>query len=122
MTLESIAPACAAPCAELPRVAEARTRLWDADALQERAALFRVLGDPLRLQVLELLSAQALCVCDLTELLQASQSAVSNHLRILRAAKLVRTRREGKLIFYTLDSPELAALLAIVRPLERTPS
>lgn len=107
---------CDAPCAELPRVASARARFLPKSALEERASAFRLLSEPTRLQRLHLLAETELCVCDMCDLLGASQPAVSNQLRILRAARLVRTRREGKLIFYSLDSPELAALLKATLP------
>jgi DNA-binding transcriptional ArsR family regulator len=91
--------------------------------LQDLAALFKVLSDPMRVQLINLLAEDELCVCDMAELLGAGQSAVSNHLRVLRAAKLVQTRREGKLIHYSLDSQCLAKLLAVgvahVTPKER---
>ena len=73
--------------------------------------IFRLLGDPVRLQIVHLLSKSELCVCDLSELLHAGQSTISNHLRILRDNRLVRTRREGKLIFYSLNAPHLTAVI-----------
>jgi DNA-binding transcriptional ArsR family regulator len=87
--------------------------MLDRGSLHDLAALFKVLSDPMRLQLINLLAEDELCVCDLSELLGAGQSAVSNHLRVLRAAKLVQTRREGKLIFYSLDSQCLVKLLAV---------
>ena len=105
--------ACDAPCGELPRVTRARERLLDRGPLLDLAAMFKVLGDPVRVQLIHLLAEDELCVCDLSALLGAGQSAVSNHLRMLRAAKLVQTRRQGKLIFYRLDSQCLARLLAV---------
>lgn len=103
---------CDEPCEYLPRLAKARRSLLPAKALTDTSALFRVLGDPMRLQIIHLLNDNELCVCDLTELLEAGQSTVSNHLRVLRAHRLVSTRKQGKLVFYTLAAPELARYVA----------
>lgn len=78
--------------------------------LQDLAALFKALGDHTRVRLLAALAAGELCVCDLTAVLELSQSAVSHQLRLLRAAKLVRSRREGKNVFYSLDDAHVLAL------------
>lgn len=77
------------------------------------AELFKVLGDPSRLRVIQALGAAELCVCDLSAALDMSQSAVSHQLAILRSARLVRSRREGKSIFYALDDEHVGQLFAI---------
>ena len=101
-------PECDEPTQYLRRMAKARQNLLSPSVLGETSALFRVLGDPTRLQIIHLLAGTELCVCDLAELLEAGQSAVSNHLRVLRAHRLVSTRKEGKMIFYKLSAPGLA--------------
>lgn len=80
---------------------------------QERIAeLFKVLGDPTRMQILTaLLMEKELCVCDISDLLGMSQSAISHQLRLLRTAHLVRNRREGKSIFYSLDDAHVATII-----------
>lgn len=65
--------------------------------------LFKLLGDPTRLRIVQTLSLEELCVCDLAAVLGMSDSAVSHQLRLLRQARLVKTRREGKSIIYSLD-------------------
>ncbi|MGJ3249321.1 MAG: ArsR/SmtB family transcription factor [Elainellaceae cyanobacterium] len=74
------------------------------------AASFHALSDPLRIQVLELLRNQELCVCDLCELTQVRQSKLSFHLKTLREAALVRTRQEGRWIYYSLNLPQFVIL------------
>jgi ArsR family transcriptional regulator len=74
------------------------------------AAGFHALSDPLRVQVLELLRVQELCVCDLCEHLGASQSKLSFHLKILKSAGLVRSRQSGRWIYYSLDLPQFVVL------------
>lgn len=63
---------------------------------------FKVFGDPSRLKILNALSKEEICVCDLSCLLKMTQSAISHQLRILKQAKLVKFRREGKAVFYSL--------------------
>lgn len=71
---------------------------------------FHALSDPLRLKVLELLRQQELCVCELCERLEVSQSKLSFHLKTLKEAELVRSRQEGRWIYYSLNLPQLVAL------------
>ncbi|EAZ91146.1 ArsR/SmtB family transcription factor [Crocosphaera chwakensis] len=71
---------------------------------------FRALSDPIRLQVLELLKSKELCVCDLCEKLDISQSKLSFHLKNLKEAKLVRSRQEGRWIYYRLNLSQFAIL------------
>ena len=79
--------------------------------LAATAAIFKVLGDPTRLRLLFALLEEELCVCDLAEFIVASQSAVSHQLRLLRTARLVKFRREGKMIYYRLDDEHVRRLL-----------
>ena len=71
---------------------------------------FRALSDPLRLQVLELLRYQELCVCELCQKLDVGQSKLSFHLKVLKEARLLRSRQEGRWIYYSLNLSQLVAL------------
>ncbi len=75
------------------------------------AELFKALGDYTRVRILYALSIHELCVCALAEVLDMSQSAISHQLRLLRAAKLVRYRKEGKNVFYALDDDHVRSLV-----------
>lgn len=75
------------------------------------AELFKALGDYTRVRILHALSISELCVCALAEVLEMSQSAISHQLRLLRAARLVRYRKEGKNVYYALDDEHVEALL-----------
>jgi ArsR family transcriptional regulator len=77
------------------------------------AELFKVLGDPSRLRILNALGATELCVCDLATALDMSQSAVSHQLAVLRSARLVRARREGKAMFYNLDDEHVSGMVSL---------
>ena len=72
------------------------------------ADLFKALSDPTRVRIVSLLAGAELCVCDLSAALGMSQSAVSHQLRTLRDMRLVRWRRDGRQIFYTLDDEHVA--------------
>jgi ArsR family transcriptional regulator len=74
------------------------------------AAGFHALSDPLRIQILELLRQQELCVCDLCDRLCVSQSKLSFHLKTLKEAALVRSRQEGRWIYYSLNLVQFVAL------------
>ncbi len=71
---------------------------------------FHALSEPLRIQVLELLRNQELCVCDLCEKLGVTQSKLSFHLKNLKEAELVRSRQEGRWIYYSLNLPQFVVL------------
>ncbi len=74
------------------------------------AAGFHAFSDPLRLKVLDLLRQQELCVCDLCDRLEVSQSKLSFHLKTLKEAELVRSRQEGRWIYYSLNLPQFVVL------------
>lgn len=74
------------------------------------AEVFKVLGDPTRIRVLYALSKCDMCVCDIAEALGMTQSAISHQLRILRDLRLVRYRKEGKSVFYSLDDSHIVQL------------
>ncbi len=89
--------------------------LPNAEGVQAAAERFRVLGDATRLRMLLALSLSELCVCDLTELLGITQTAASQHLKILRAYGLVRYRKEGRMAFYRLADSSLLGMLSGLR-------
>ena len=81
--------------------------------LYELAELFKVFGDSTRIKILYALFESDLCVGDLAQLVNISQSAVSHQLKILKDAKLVKFRREGKIIFYMLDDDHVRTMLSM---------
>ena len=75
------------------------------------AETFKVLGDPTRLKILFALVLEELCVCDLAHLLNMTESAISHQLRLLRNLKIVKHRKEGKMVYYSLDDAHVTSLL-----------
>lgn len=82
---------------------KARREMPDVEELYDLSELFKVFGDTTRIRILWALSEGEMCVCDIAELLEMGQSAISHQLRLLRQARLVRCRREGKSSVYALD-------------------
>ena len=80
------------------------------DSSAALADTFKLLGDVTRVRILDALSQDELCVCDLATLLRVSESAVSHQLRLLRGMRLVRARRSGRMVFYTLDDQHITYL------------
>ncbi|NBG87295.1 ArsR/SmtB family transcription factor [Isachenkonia alkalipeptolytica] len=73
------------------------------ERLYDLAELFKVFGDTTRIKILYALFAAEMCVCDIAVLLNMSQSAISHQLRVLKQARLVKYRKQGKVVYYTLD-------------------
>src|SRR6185436_19311315 len=93
---------------DLARVHE---RLIGARTVESVADVFRLLGDPTRVRLVDALTHGERCVCDLATLVGMTESAVSHQLRLLRGARLVRVRRAGRLAFYSLDDHHVAGLV-----------
>jgi ArsR family transcriptional regulator, lead/cadmium/zinc/bismuth-responsive transcriptional repressor len=91
-------------------VRAARARLPEQASLRGMAELFATFGDPTRLRILAALSGGELCVCDLAATVGQSDSAVSHQLRLLRGLGLVRSRRDGRLVYYALDDDHIDTL------------
>jgi ArsR family transcriptional regulator, lead/cadmium/zinc/bismuth-responsive transcriptional repressor len=97
--------------ARAPQTRIRRALLADA-SVAALAETFRVLGDATRVRMLDALSRAEMCVSDLAALLGVSESAVSHQLRLLRGMRLVRPRRDGRLVYYALDDQHIVGLFA----------
>ncbi len=92
-------------------VASVKKQMRNRETLLDLAEIFKVLGDHTRVQILDALSQSELCVCALAELLNMSSSAVSHQLRVLRTAKIVKFRKQGKHVYYSLDDHHIENLM-----------
>ncbi len=92
-------------------VGRVRARLPDEEALCDLADLYKVFGDSTRIRILSAVDGDELCVCDIAALLGMSKSAISHQLRLLRQAGLVRGRRDGKIVFYSLADEHVHGIL-----------
>lgn len=105
------ADACDVYHADPDRIAAIRASAPADAAIASLSEIFRALGDPTRLRLLSALGGGELCVCDLASLAGISESATSHQLRLLRALRLVRARRDGRLVFYRLDDEHVSDLV-----------
>lgn len=87
-------------------------KMPDEDELYDLAELFKVFGDSTRIRILFVLFEAEVCVCDLAEALNMTQSAISHQLKILKQSKLVSGRREGKQVFYSLADDHVRTMIA----------
>ncbi len=92
-------------------VEKVRGEMPDLEELMTLADLFKVFGDTTRVRILYLLFESELCVCDISTLLGMNQSAISHQLRVLKQAKLVKARREGKTVFYSLADQHVRTII-----------
>lgn len=92
------------------QVTRARARMHDEQTIVELAETFKVLSEPTRVRILHALAEEELCVCDIAAVVEMSSSAVSHQLRILRTARLVRSRKDGKMVYYSLDDEHVRNL------------
>ena len=104
---------CLVGGADPERVARGQELLLDEDHYFRLAETFRALADSSRIKIVYSLLDQELCTCDLAAITGQSESTVSQHLRVLRQLRLVKNRRDGKLVFYSLDDAHIGILLAV---------
>lgn len=104
---------CEDYCLDNEKVAAVKATMVSSDKLQELSDLFKVLGDHTRVRILKALFESELCVCDLSGVLGMTQSAISHQLRVLRSAKVVKFRKEGKNVYYNLDDEHIFSLLDV---------
>lgn len=85
------------------RVEKARSNLPSAETMEQMVAIYKLLGEPMRLKIMLALCVNEMCVCDLATLLDSSSSATSHQLKLLRLSGLVQSRREGKMMYYRIE-------------------
>lgn len=105
---------CATRLVNPERVAAVRERVPSPETVEDLARVFHVLAEPARLGIVAaLLEAGELCVCDLAATVGLSETSTSQHLRILRGERTVRSRREGRVVYYALDDAHIRMLMDV---------
>lgn len=94
-------------------VEHARKGMLKNDVVNDLAEFFKVFGDATRLKILRALFISEMCVCDLSELLDMSQSAVSHQLKVLRQCRIVKHRKEGRNVYYSLDDEHIQQIIHV---------
>lgn len=110
--MEEINPCCEFMHIHSDIVNSVRQKLPSDEALTDLADLFKLFGDTTRIKILYLLLENELCVCDIATLLGMTQSAISHQLKILKSNKLVKYRRVGKAVFYSLADDHVHSIIA----------
>lgn len=96
-------PVCEVPVIHKDIVDEVRKKLEDEELLYDLGDFFKLLGDSTRIKILNALFHSEMCVCDIATLLGMTQSAISHQLRVLKQGRLVKYRKDGKAVYYSLD-------------------
>ena len=104
-------PHCDYMCAHPDTIERITALMPEEDSLIDLAELFKIFGDSTRIKILSALSAGELCVCDLSTVVGMTSSAVSHQLKILKNARLVKFRRDGKTVFYSLADDHVTTIL-----------
>ncbi len=97
----------------LDRVARAKAEAIAQNDLERLASTYKIMGDPTRLKIIMALRGGEMCVCDIAAFLGLSESAVSHQLRRLRESSLVRSRRDGQILYYSLDDDHVLDLVTV---------
>lgn len=105
--MESKIESCSCNVIHKEVVDNVKSKLPKEETLYDLSELFKVFGDSTRIKIICALFESEMCVCDLSFLLNISQSAVSHQLRVLKSARLVKFRRAGKIIYYSLDDEHI---------------
>lgn len=103
-------PVCEILCVHTELLETFTGQILELGKANRLAELFKTLGDSTRIRIIDALAKSEFCVCDLAELLDLSQSATSHQLRVLRANNLIKYRREGKMVYYSLDDNHVSGL------------
>lgn len=91
-------------------LSKVRKEMTEDSRLVQMAELFKALDDPTRLKIINALLLAEMCVCDISALLNMTQPAISHHLKVLRQTQLIKYRREGKIVYYSLDDDHVELL------------
>lgn len=102
---------CDIKCINEGRVRETMGLLPKGASIETMATVFKAISDPSRLKIVLALLFQEHCVCDIAAICNQSESAVSHQLRILRTQRIVKNRRDGKMLYYSLDDDHVASLV-----------
>ncbi len=102
---------CDEVCTHQEILEKVQPEMPDEERLYDLAELFKVFGDTTRIRILYVLFESEMCVCDIAALLNMTQSAISHQLRLLKQARLVRSRREGKTVYYFLDDDHVRTVI-----------
>lgn len=102
---------CTCTIIHADKIKSVKKNLLDDSTLFNLAEFFKIFGDSTRIKILYILVQEEMCVCDIAMVLKISQSAVSHQLRLLKNYRLVSNRKEGKIVYYTLNDAHISKIL-----------
>lgn len=108
--MKDIINRCDCNCIHEEVVCKVKNKMPEDEKLYDLAELFKVFGDTTRVKILYALFEEEMCVCDIADLLNMTQSAISHQLRVLKQARLVKFRKEGKVVYYSLDDSHISQI------------
>jgi len=94
-------------------LARVREKMPNEEPIYEVSELFKVFGDSTRARIICALNIEEMCVCDLAVLLNMTQSAISHQLRLLKVSRIVKSRKQGRVVYYSLDDSHIAQIFAM---------
>ena len=100
-------------CAETETVKTVLDKMPPDEMLYDLAELFKVFGDSTRARIICALNIEEMCVCDLAALLSMTQSAISHQLRLLKVSRIVKSRKQGRVVYYSLDDAHIGQIFAM---------
>ncbi len=115
MKKENNAPVCKIEIVDESKVKKAKKSLENTQQIFDMANIFKLLGEPTRLKIVVSLLNSELCVCDLAATIDSTISSVSHQLRLLRNARLVKYRKKGKMVFYSIEDEHISKLVEQVK-------
>lgn len=108
--MKDIINRCDCNCIHEEVVCKVKDKMPEDEKLYDLAELFKVFGDTTRIKILYALFEEEMCVCDIADLLNMTHSAISHQLRVLKQARLVKFRKEGKVVYYSLDDNHISQI------------
>lgn len=100
-------PVCESVVIHKETIEEVKNKMQEEEVLYDLADFFKILGDSTRIKILNALFYSEMCVCDIASLLEMTQSAISHQLRVLKQGRLVKYRKAGKVVYYSLDDDHI---------------
>ena len=113
------APVCGVTYIDEKKVLKVQKNFPDETIINDTSDILKILGDPTRLKIVLALTKEELCVCDLSVLSNVSVSAVSHQLRLLRGQKLVKFRKQGKMVYYSLADEQISKIISAALQYEK---
>lgn len=109
--MREIPDTCEETCIHKEITEPLKKKLLSSEEVSSVAEIFKILGDITRIRIIDVLFHNELCVCDIADILKMSQSAISHQLRLMRTTRILKQRKEGKMVYYSLQDQHIKSIL-----------